>query len=180
MACPVDAQLGGQGCQAAGVAPRGHGAAPPCRPSADRPGRTEPYSRRWSDCFPHSTDAVDSSRPRRCCAGAATWSDATGPTPPPIRPTFNITIAASPDPAAGSREPDVGLPPHPRGARPARLQAGAEHGVAAPQAGGHRPGATPCGADLAAILVHPSPGNLGLRPASTSTRCCSGACTPYS
>src|SRR6266536_3211269 len=66
--------------------------------------------------------------PGRCCAGIATWSDATGPGPTAHPGGHRSHRSASPDPAAGSREPNLGVSAHPRGARPAWRQARAKHG----------------------------------------------------
>jgi hypothetical protein len=76
-----------------------------------------------------------------------------------------------------AENPTWGYPAHPWRTHPAWRQARAKHRMAAAQAGGHRPGAAPRGADLAAVPVRAGRGDLGLRPASTSTRCCSGVCT---
>ncbi len=66
--------------------------------------------------------------PGRCCAGIATWSDATGPGPTAHPGGHRSHRSASPDPAAGSREPNLGVSAHPREARPAWRQARAKHG----------------------------------------------------
>ena len=97
-------------------------------------------------------------------------------TPPPARSTGDPHAATAVDPSDGSREPDLGLPAHPRRTHPARLQARAKYRVATPQPSRHRSGAAPCGADLAAAPVRPGQGDPGLRSASTSTACCSSAC----
>src|SRR6266545_2051912 len=139
-----------------GAAPTGH----PTTPLLARPRRTLGADPAAPQAAP--TPSVRDAGDVAALASAAAQA-ALDQTPPPARSTGDPRAATAPDPAAGSREPDLGLPAHPRRTHPARLQGRGKYRVAAPQPGRHRPGAAPRGPDLAAVPVRAGREHAGVR-----------------
>jgi hypothetical protein len=134
---------------------RGGGAAPadnPATPLLARP-------RRALSADPAATQAAPTLSARDAGDAAALASAAAqaalDQAPPPARSTGDPHPATAVDPADGSGEPHLGLPAHPRRTHPARVHGRAKYRVAAPQPSRHRSGATPCGANLAAVPPRP-------------------------
>jgi hypothetical protein len=71
--------------------------------------------------------------------------------PVPARPPDGDSRASGVGGAAGQGEPDLGIPPHPRRAAPARVQARGEHRVDHPAPRRCRSSADAFGGDLAAV-----------------------------
>src|SRR5215211_3193040 len=125
------------------LAPRGRGLAPTSQPTTlllARPGRP-----RGVDPPPTKAASAPSIRDAGDIAALASGPDQTplDVPAPPARSALDGARTASPDPAAGSGEPDVGVPAHARRTCPASTKPRAEHGVAAPQPMRYRPGTAP-------------------------------------
>jgi hypothetical protein len=98
----------------------------------------------------------------------------------PARPTLTVGGAPALDPADSSREPNLGISPHPRRTRAAWLPGRAKHRVAAAQPRRHRPGHHAAQTSPGGSSCPPKPRASWHVTSSTSTPCCSGACTSCS
>ena len=159
----------------AGVAPRACGAATPSDAAAARLGRPGGAGRTRTAAPTSGVAGLV-----RAAGDAAALASRPGAAPldlpAPARPPDGDSRASGVGGAAGQGEPDLGIPPHPRRAAPARVQARGEHRVDHPAPRRCRSSADAFGDDLAAVPPRRPP-VCWRWTSSPWTRCGCSGCT---